>query len=222
MPVLAEFDLSTPILQEVTERTPGAEIRLAGHCVNEAGEFCLRYWVASVDPEEIEAALDAERTVASYDCLAEEDGRFFYQAYLSDFGREVSIAPLLGEYGGELLDGYWTGSAWKLRLRFPNESLFREFVDACGARDNVSLALGMVYREESYDDADFGLTPSQREALTVALDHGYFEVPRRTTLVEIADRLGISDRAVSERLRRGQELVLRRTLGDDDAPESAG
>lgn len=69
-----------------------------------------------------------------------------------------------------------------------------------------------VHRVESYDESGFGLTPSQQEALAVALEQGYFDVPRTTTLVEIAERLGVSDQAVSERLRRGEKHLLRRAL----------
>jgi len=48
----------------------------------------------------------------------------------------------------------------------------------------------------------------QRDALSRAVAAGYFEVPRRTTLVELADELDISDTAVSQRIRRGMANVL--------------
>ncbi|MDX1748149.1 MAG: helix-turn-helix domain-containing protein, partial [Halobacteriales archaeon] len=52
------------------------------------------------------------------------------------------------------------------------------------------------------------LSADQREALTLALDEGYFDVPRRINLITIADRLGISDSAASQRIRRGLSAVL--------------
>lgn len=40
---------------------------------------------------------------------------------------------------------------------------------------------------------------------------GYFDVPRATTLVDIADELGQSDVDVSQQIRRGMGIVLRTT-----------
>ena len=52
------------------------------------------------------------------------------------------------------------------------------------------------------------LTPAQREILELALDRGYFAIPRETNLMELAEELGISDQAVNERLRRGTAKVV--------------
>ena len=212
MAVLAQFELTTPILNETVERTPQADIRFVGYCTNASEEPCLRYRVESVEQEEFEVGLDADTTVASYNLLTEESGRFFYQVSLSDDGRTASIVPLVGEYGGEFTDGRWTGRAWKLHLRFPGESAFQNFVDACQSRDDISLILQTVYRGASYDGSGFELTFLQREALKTALEQGYYEITRRTSLLQIADRLGVSDNAVSERLRRGTKYVLERDL----------
>lgn len=55
------------------------------------------------------------------------------------------------------------------------------------------------------------LTAEESETLRVALEKGYFEVPRATTLVEVADELGRSDVKVSQQLRRGIGDVLHET-----------
>lgn len=55
------------------------------------------------------------------------------------------------------------------------------------------------------------LTADERETLRVALEKGYFEVPRETTLVKVADELDRSDVEVSQQLRRGMGDVLRET-----------
>ncbi|WP_435349270.1 helix-turn-helix domain-containing protein [Haloarchaeobius sp. HRN-SO-5] len=47
------------------------------------------------------------------------------------------------------------------------------------------------------------LTADERETLRVVLGRGYFEAPRATTLVEIADELEVPDVDVSRQLRRG-------------------
>jgi predicted DNA binding protein len=57
-----------------------------------------------------------------------------------------------------------------------------------------------------------GVLPAEeRETLRVAFEKGYFEVPRATTLVEVADELGRSNVEVSQQLRRRMGDVLRET-----------
>jgi len=63
-------------------------------------------------------------------------------------------------------------------------------------------------------ESEFELTDSQRESLFQAVRDGYFEVPRRTTLGDIGDKLGITEQTVSENLRRGADKVLKRALLD--------
>ena len=45
-----------------------------------------------------------------------------------------------------------------------------------------------------------GITEKQREAVLLAVEAGYYETPRRTDLGELADQLGVSKSAVSQRL----------------------
>lgn len=59
------------------------------------------------------------------------------------------------------------------------------------------------------NDSTRVLGPEEREALRAALEAGYFDVPRTTTLVDIADELGRSDVEVSAQIRRGMDSVLR-------------
>ena len=51
------------------------------------------------------------------------------------------------------------------------------------------------------------VTPKQAEALRMANERGWFEVPRDATLGEIADELGISTQAASDRMRRGMRNI---------------
>jgi len=52
--------------------------------------------------------------------------------------------------------------------------------------------------------------------LTTAVERGYFKVPRRISLVDIADEHGISDVEASERLRTEIDIVLREHLDSVD------
>jgi predicted DNA binding protein len=59
---------------------------------------------------------------------------------------------------------------------------------------------------------DYGLTAPQRQALLLAVEHGYYDVPRNGTLTDIAGELDISEQAASQRLRRGTRSLLRSTI----------
>jgi predicted DNA binding protein len=63
----------------------------------------------------------------------------------------------------------------------------------------------------SEDDRRDGvpLTPQERAVLLTALDRGYFEVPRRISTVTLAEEVGVSDREVTEHLRRAMAKVLK-------------
>lgn len=58
------------------------------------------------------------------------------------------------------------------------------------------------------------LSKSHHELLANAIDKGYFKIPRETTLVELADKQGVSDVEASEQLREGIELVVRAYLAE--------
>lgn len=56
------------------------------------------------------------------------------------------------------------------------------------------------------------LTQVERETLETAVEHGYFESPRDTSLSGLADELDVSPSAASKNLRRGQEKVVSSVL----------
>lgn len=56
------------------------------------------------------------------------------------------------------------------------------------------------------------ITDKQRDALEEAMDVGYFEMPRQADLEELADRLGISKSAVSQRLKAVESKLVRRLM----------
>jgi predicted DNA binding protein len=119
--------------------------------------------------------------------------------------------PLLtavGEADGTLLSATGTASGWTLRARFPGPVALDAFVTDCEER---ALGLRLLERHRARDRDDRGLTGRQEETLRRALEAGYFEVPRAVTLGELAADLGVSEQAVSERLRRGLASLLATT-----------
>lgn len=116
---------------------------------------------------------------------------------------------------GALLEAEGRGDTWSFRARFPSRDDLSAFYHAC-VDDDVPVDLAEVNQPMSAGtDARPALTPAQREALQASFEAGYFDVPRRTTLVDLAERLDISDTALSQRIRRGLTTLLAATLTDD-------
>jgi predicted DNA binding protein len=99
---------------------------------------------------------------------------------------------------------------WLFRIRFNDHESLSAFSDYC-RRHEIRLNVRRVHNltAEELNDAPFELTDEQREALELAVERGYFEVPRRATLSDLAGDLDVSQQAVSERLRRGTNKVMR-------------
>lgn len=102
---------------------------------------------------------------------------------------------------------------WVFELLFETADSLSAFQDHCIQHD-ISFELERVAQSPATrDERGYGLTDPQQEAFIAALEHGYYEIPRKSTTKELGDRLGISDQAVTERLRRatmnlGQNTVL--------------
>lgn len=58
------------------------------------------------------------------------------------------------------------------------------------------------------------LTDKQRRTLEIALKTGYYEQPRKADLADLADRLGVSKSAVSQRLRAAEAKIIKNALGE--------
>ena len=102
---------------------------------------------------------------------------------------------------------------WTFRLRFPDHdklSLFHNFI----IEQDIPIHIDRTYTltETTERGHQFDLSQEQREALVLATRKGYFATPREVGLDELAEELGISEQAVSNRIRRGNEKILRQVL----------
>jgi predicted DNA binding protein len=118
----------------------------------------------------------------------------------------------LRDVNGAIMEAYGN-TEWSFTVRFQDHeglTRFHQFYQ----EHNFPVHIDRVYAmdEESRTEYGFGLTHEQREALTMAVEKGYFSVPRETKLAEIAEVVGITRQAASERVRRGAETVLRKSL----------
>jgi predicted DNA binding protein len=109
------------------------------------------------------------------------------------------------------------GEEWFFRLRAFDQDELSGFQSDCHNRGIHIDVRRMVHNpgsDEGHDRALVGVTDKQHEALELALDCGYFDVPRQTSATELADGVGISRQAFSRRLQRAQQSVFTNLLTD--------
>ncbi|WP_049921691.1 helix-turn-helix domain-containing protein [Halopiger djelfimassiliensis] len=169
---------------------------------------CL--WVSGVDCERVETAFEADPSVAEYELLVETGPRqLFDVTFADDAGTDRLCDRLLAD-GGSLLEMWGTDGWWQARVRFRDRQTLTEAYDRL-ADSGLNVDLRRVTDVTQPAGCETRLTPEQQEALEAALEYGYFEIPRNISMEELADELGISHQALSERFRRAYE-----TLVDDE------
>lgn len=215
MGVLAEFEASSTdlVLGPTLEAMPSLDVDLERQYALDPAHPISFCWARCPDIERLERALTSDRTVETFDRLARSGDWALYRIKGSDddvvhaYRRWVSI-------GGELLECQGSDGRWVIHMRFPDRDAFARY-HAFLEREGVEFALHRLADDESDSPNQTDgtvLTDSQREALALAFEHGFFEVPRETDLSTIASDLGISNQAVSERLRRGQARLIEEQL----------
>ncbi len=111
-----------------------------------------------------------------------------------------------------LLSATGTADAWSLTIRFPSRSALAEFAETCSGA-GIDVDVRRIYDASHPETGPWhGLTERQRETLLLAVRRGYYDIPRRTSMGELAAELEISDQAVSERLRRAIVALVRNTM----------
>lgn len=102
---------------------------------------------------------------------------------------------------------------WVFRLRFNDHDKLSQFHNYV-IEEEMALHIDRTYTLTEATDRGhrFDLTKEQREALLLALQRGYFATPRDVSLDELAGELEITRQALSNRIRLGNEKVLRGAL----------
>jgi len=60
------------------------------------------------------------------------------------------------------------------------------------------------------------LTDRQRDLVVAAVQQGYYDTPRGSSLTELSDHLGMAKSTVSETLHRAEETVVKEFVAELD------
>lgn len=199
-------DFALPVaLRRAPETTVEAE-RLAAHSRHWVMP-CL--WAAGDDIVTFEDALADDPTVQRVVTAVQVGGETYYEIEWAD--RLKRLVDEWLDMEASILHAETSGTDWLLRIRFATREQFEAFRDSLSA-DGLSFRLEELSQASAPRQQAVGLTTAQHEALVTAVEHGYFAVPRQATMETVADSLGISIQAASERIRRGIDQFVRSSL----------
>ncbi|ELY95174.1 bacterio-opsin activator HTH domain-containing protein [Natrialba hulunbeirensis JCM 10989] len=211
MSLIVEYELRTPILESTAQVVRKLELEeLYG---TQDGTSKLLFWAFADDFDAFEDALTSDETIESYTRLESFGDRSLYGVTLTDEAAAKLTYPLAAEYNVAITD-ITVSDKTIVSARVPSRETLLEYRKRC-LEKGVGFQVRRIYHEHESEAKQYGLSEHQREALLTALERGYFDVPRAATLSEVADELGISDQALSARLRRGQANLLWHTIADD-------
>ncbi|AXG07879.1 DNA-binding protein [Haloplanus rubicundus] len=170
------------------------------------------YHIESADFRQFEDGLRTDSTVGEFERVIEIGAeKAIYSIEYTDDAKILS--PVISAANGVILDMENDGRAWILTVWMPERTDLVQLWDYAQGND-IDIELLRVNEYDGLGETDAGLTDSQREALLVAVEAGYFEEPRNATLGDVAAALDISQPAASGLLRRGIKRLVVSSLMD--------
>ncbi|WP_435362073.1 helix-turn-helix domain-containing protein [Haloarchaeobius sp. DFWS5] len=200
-------------LQETLDRVPDASfeiVRLVAHGDDSVMPFL---WASSESADDFPAIFEADSSTRNVEMLADLGDEYLFQMEWTAHIRVIVYVLL--EEEATLLDAVGTDDQWRLRLLFPEESSVSATYEFC-EEHGVNFTVNRMFQiSDSFQRGLYGLTEQQHETLVTASETGYYEVPRGVEQIELAEQLGVSNQALSERLRRGHGRLVTNALGPD-------
>lgn len=187
-------------------------------------ESLTPYFVVSgVSNAAFETAASADDSIDTLQRIQDVETRTVYRATWGD--QVESLAREYTSEGTSILKAKGDANGWGLRIRFDSQAQIAEFTSYL--RDHgFSFDLVRLHKMSyAKTGSRFGLTPKQHDALVTAWQMGFFKLPRETSMAAVAEELGITPQAISDRLRRAQHTLIGDTLraavpvGQDGSPD---
>lgn len=209
------------VLGPTMERLPNADVR--SPCGLDGRPTTPTFFeIGGVDETRIERALSTDPTVTDCRCLARNARSLTYRVRMT--GSAVVLSDPAADRGIEIQSAKRSGVGWRLGLAAPDREALSDFREHCLER-GVDVSVERLYEVAEWSSGAPALSGRHRATLRAALEEGYFEIPRTATQHDLAERLGVSGSAVSQRLRRAmRELVsgsIEQSDGDRTAPKGS-
>ena len=168
------------------------------------------FWAYDGDAEGFESAVGDHPSVDNITMVDSFDTRALYA--IDWDATSDHFLSAVADNSGAILTATSAADRWLFELRFRSHDDLGAFQSALEDA-HVPIDVIRVYNPTTPDAGPwYGLTTAQREALVLAVESGYYDIPRTCTTVEVAEELGISDQAVTERLRRAIVNLVENSL----------
>ena len=201
-------DISIPSgsfeLGRTIEGHPDVEFELERVVPLSGGGPLPLFWVTRGDVDAVEESIRSHPFTRSLRRLTSTDGRTLFEARWN-LDRDGFLGAL-SEYDIHLLEATGTAEEWNFHLRFADREDLTAFNEQVTER-GIPVTLRRLFDPSTITDSS-SLSSDQRRAIALAYSRGYFDVPRRTTITELAEEFDISDSALSQRLRRGLKSLI--------------
>jgi len=164
------------------------------------------FWVRGTEVDDIESTFDEHpgiRDIGFVDSV--EDEYLLRVEWALDYD---DVLTVLAETAVPLVEATGTNRQWTFEIRGDDRSDVADFRRRCQELD-IPVTLTELHALTPVEEGtEAALTDTQREALVLAYERGYFESPREATLGDLGEELDISQQAVGSRLQGGIKHVL--------------
>lgn len=197
-------------LAETFRRLPDVEFRVVRLVAHSAGHVMPFLWVECDDIDRVYRAVEDDETVDEVDVLGEFDGQGLLRVRWET--RVRVVAAIIGKQNATILDATGQDGTWVLQVFFPSHDGVSSTETFC-VDYGIDISIDRVDRlSKTSEYGHLGLTERQYETLVSAYRRGYYDVPRAVNQEELADHFDVSHQAISERLRRAHQTVIRNDL----------
>lgn len=161
------------------------------------------------DLDGVESALRDDPSVKNIELVTDLDNEQLYQM---EWVKNIRfIVHMLVEEEAIVFSASGSRSHWDFRVLFPDREAVRATHDFCKGWD-LGVTLQSVFEMDHERHGRFGLSKEQSEILVVALARGFYDIPQKAHMDDLAEDLDISRQAVSERIRRAHKKVIQSTM----------
>ena len=196
------------VLADTLEKVPD-EVLEFEQFVPTSEDLLPYLWATDSGMSEFENAAVSDPTVESLRRVAKFDEGALYRIEWTD--EADHLLTWLRANDAVVLQAETQREHWLVKLRVDSRDALGDLQTFCGERD-IPFEVVRLYELTEPKMGQYNVSKKQRDILVLALEMGYFEIPREATLEAVAARLDISTKAASERLRRGQTNLLNNTL----------
>lgn len=158
--------------------------------------------------DEYLAALESVSTIREYDTTPVDDRSFY--VYVQEAANEHArrFRELLVDTNLLVVPPIEYGADGEMVFEVAGEPEELQAMVA-GLPDHLSVSVNRLGEYDAYRESRAtALTDRQEEVLEVARERGYYEIPRRTSVREIADELDCSKSTAADHLRKAEARLV--------------